>query len=238
VVSKTFAVRLNRLFETVYPPSRGPHTSAELVAALEAQGIHTSVSEITLLRAGGGRYPSEAMIAGTAAFFRVSPAYFTDEWYFDSMSRGPLRAVNRVHSLPFREKKRLVSDTFTTRLARLFDSVYPPGRGPHTSAELLTALDAQGIHISAPYLSQLRRGTRANPSEAMIEGIAAFFRVSPAYFTDEWYFRMIDKELAVFAAMRDNDVRRVADRVAGLSAAAVDQVAARVEELRRAENLD
>ena len=33
-MSKTFAARLNRLFETVYPPGRGPHTSAEVIAAL------------------------------------------------------------------------------------------------------------------------------------------------------------------------------------------------------------
>ena len=25
-MSKTFAARLNRLFDTVYPPGRGPHT--------------------------------------------------------------------------------------------------------------------------------------------------------------------------------------------------------------------
>ena len=33
-MSKTFAARLNRLFDTVYPPGRGPHTSAEVIAAL------------------------------------------------------------------------------------------------------------------------------------------------------------------------------------------------------------
>ena len=35
-MSKTFAARLNRLFDTVYPPGRGPHTSAEVIAALNA----------------------------------------------------------------------------------------------------------------------------------------------------------------------------------------------------------
>ena len=38
-MSATFAARLNRLFDTVYPPGRGPHTSAEVIAALKAEGI-------------------------------------------------------------------------------------------------------------------------------------------------------------------------------------------------------
>ena len=35
-MSTTFAARLNRLFDVVYPPGRGPHTSAEVIAALKA----------------------------------------------------------------------------------------------------------------------------------------------------------------------------------------------------------
>ena len=34
-MSTTFAARLNRLFDTVYPPGRGQHTSAEVIAALK-----------------------------------------------------------------------------------------------------------------------------------------------------------------------------------------------------------
>lgn len=130
-----------------------------------------------------------------------------------------------------------MSQTFAERLNRLFDTVYPPHRGPHTSAELISALKTQGARISAPYLSQLRSGARTNPSRDTIERIAAFFRVSPAYFTDDWYFEIVDNELAVLAAMRDQAVRRIANRVVGLSATAIDELAARVEELRRAEDL-
>lgn len=130
-----------------------------------------------------------------------------------------------------------MTETFANRLNRLFDTLYPPNRGPHTSAELISALKAQGVRISAPYLSQLRSGMRANPSKETIDSIAAFFRVSPAYFTDDWYFEIIDRELTVLAAMRDRAVRRIAKQVVGLSNAAVDELAQRVEELRRAEDL-
>ena len=136
-------------------------------------------------------------------------------------------------------KGELVAKTpFADRLNRLFETVYPPGRGPHSSAELVAALRFQGIRISAPYLSQLRNGKRAHPSPETIEAIATFFRVSPDYFTDEWYFRAVDEELSLLAAMRDRGVRRVAERVVGLSPVALGEIAARVEELRQKEHLD
>ena len=75
-----------------------------------------------------------------------------------------------------------MSKTFAARLNRLFDTVYPPGRGPHTSAEVIAALKAEGITMSAPYLSQLRSGNRTNPSSATMAALANFFRIKPAYF--------------------------------------------------------
>ena len=57
-----------------------------------------------------------------------------------------------------------MSETFAVRLNRLFETVFPPSRGPHSSAELIAALNAQGIRTSAPYIAQLRAGVRANPS--------------------------------------------------------------------------
>ena len=39
-MSMTFSARLNRLFDTVYPPGRGPHTSAEVIAQKLQQAHH------------------------------------------------------------------------------------------------------------------------------------------------------------------------------------------------------
>ncbi|KJX75901.1 helix-turn-helix domain-containing protein [Mycobacterium lepromatosis] len=131
-----------------------------------------------------------------------------------------------------------MSTTFAARLNRLFDTVYPPGRGPHTSAEVIAALRAEGITMSAPYLSQLRSGNRTNPSSATMSALANFFRVKPAYFTDDEYYEKIDQELAWLATMRDEGVRRIAMRTVGLSAQAQQNIVDRVDELRRAEHLD
>ena len=54
-MSKTFAARLNRLFDTVYPPGRGPHTSAEVIAALKAEGVDVSARGYRVYRAKPGR---------------------------------------------------------------------------------------------------------------------------------------------------------------------------------------
>jgi transcriptional regulator with XRE-family HTH domain len=113
-----------------------------------------------------------------------------------------------------------MSTTFAARLNRLFDTVYPPGRGPHTSAEVIAALKAEGITMSAPYLSQLRSGNRTNPSTATMAALAK-----------------LDRELSWLATMRDDGVRRIALGAAELSAEGRQDIVERVNELRRKQHL-
>ena len=131
-----------------------------------------------------------------------------------------------------------MSTTFSARLNRLFDTVYPPGRGPHTSAEVIAALKSEGITMSAPYLSQLRSGNRTNPSSATMAALANFFRIRPAFFTDDEYYEKLDKELSWLLVIRDEGVRRIALRVSGLSHEAQQDIVHRADELRRKEHLD
>ena len=131
-----------------------------------------------------------------------------------------------------------MSTTFTARLNRLFDTVYPPGRGPHTSAEVIAALRSEGITMSAPYLSQLRSGNRTNPSSETMKALANFFRIKPAYFTDDEYYEKLDQELTWLANMLDEGVRRIAARTVGLSVEAQDRITQAVDEYRRQEGLD
>src|ERR1700730_1183784 len=131
-----------------------------------------------------------------------------------------------------------MSTTFAARLNRLFDTVYPPGRGPHTSAEVIAALKSEGITMSAPSLSQLRSGNRTTPSAATMAALANFFRIKPAYFTDDEYYEKLDKELTWLANMRDEGVRRIAARTVGVCAEAQQDIFQKVDELRRREHLD
>ena len=131
-----------------------------------------------------------------------------------------------------------MSTTFSARLNRLFDTVYPPGRGPHTSAEVIAALELEGVTMSAPYLSQLRSGNRTNPSSTTMAALANFFRIKPEYFTDDEYYEKLDRELTFLAGMRDDGVRRIAARTVGLSPEAQRDIEQKVDELRRREQLD
>jgi transcriptional regulator with XRE-family HTH domain len=131
-----------------------------------------------------------------------------------------------------------MSTTFAARLNRLFDTVYPPGRGPHTSAEVIAALKSEGITMSAPYLSQLRSGNRTNPSAATMAALANFFRIKPAYFTDDEYYEKLDSELTWLSSMREDGVRSIALAAVELSPESKQELLARVDELRRAERLE
>jgi transcriptional regulator with XRE-family HTH domain len=147
--------------------------------------------------------------------------------YFEAV----LRSTNLVEVIS-------MSTTFSARLNRLFDSVYPPGRGPHTSAEVIAALKSEGVTMSAPYLSQLRSGNRTNPSSTTMAALANFFRIKPAYFTDDEYYEKLEKELSWLLVMRDEGVRRIAMGASELSQEAREDVVHRVDELRRKEHLD
>ena len=126
-----------------------------------------------------------------------------------------------------------IPDGLTSVWAQYTIRLEPGRRDPFAAA-----LKAEGITMSAPYLSQLRSGNRTNPSAATMAALANFFRIKPAYFTDDDYYEKLDKELSWLADMRDDGVRRIAARTLGLSSQAQDDVAARVEELRRKEHLD
>lgn len=126
-----------------------------------------------------------------------------------------------------------VPTTFAARLNLLFEAVVPPGGREYFSAEVVDRVRASGATMSAPYLSQLRNGVRTWPSAQTIDAVASFFGVSPAYFTDEEHFRLVADELRLNVAAREPMTRRIVERVAGLSEAALDDVLAYTDVLER-----
>ncbi len=107
---------------------------------------------------------------------------------------------------------------FAERLNYLFESIRPLGRGPFLNAEVVDAVRSMGVRMSAPYMSQLRRGERTNPSLRTINAIAAFFRIMPEYFTDEQRYTELHALIgAMSAVQREDDVREMTLRFAQLS---------------------
>lgn len=126
---------------------------------------------------------------------------------------------------------------FATRLNRLFDTVHPPGRQPHTNAEVAAALTAAGHPIAKPYLSQLRSGRRTNPSDEMVMALAKFFKVKPDYFFNENYADRIDHDYELLASLQGYGLRRLSSRAFDLSEESADLLTAMAEKLRASEGL-
>lgn len=126
---------------------------------------------------------------------------------------------------------------FADRLNRLFETVHPPGRKPHTNSEVADAVTAAGHKLSKPYLSQLRNGHRTNPSHETVTALARFFRVRPDYFYDDIYAAKIDHDLELLAQLRGASLRRLSSRAFDLSVESQEMLTAMAEKLRRGEGL-
>jgi transcriptional regulator with XRE-family HTH domain len=131
------------------------------------------------------------------------------------------------------------SSVLAHRLEHLFRTVHPKDRGPYTLREVAEGInEAAGEQvISKAYLSQLRNGTRTRVGHDKLVGIAKFFGVDVAYFTDEEVAERTDDQLEVAAAMRDQDVRNLALRAAGLSPRTLKSILDMVENARQIEGL-
>ncbi|MGM1059968.1 XRE family transcriptional regulator [Saccharothrix sp. Mg75] len=124
---------------------------------------------------------------------------------------------------------------FARRLDRLFRAVHPAGR-EHTYEEVAAAIRADGVTISHTYVWQLRKGLRDNPTKRHMEGLAKFFGVPTSYFLDE-DTSDVDAQLELLVALRDNSVRAVALRAAGLSEVSLRAIMGMVEHARSIEGL-
>lgn len=129
------------------------------------------------------------------------------------------------------------------RLERLFATAHPPWRGPYSTKEAAAAInEAAGTQvISYNYLYQLRRGTKTEPGHSRLAAIARFFGVPVSYFTDDEddAVRAVEQleAQAITAALRDQGVRDVAFRAAGLSPASLAAVLSVIDNARRLEGL-
>jgi transcriptional regulator with XRE-family HTH domain len=72
------ADRLNRLFETVQPPGRGPYSNEEVARAIRAEGSDISRAYLSYLRNGDRDNPTLQHLEALARFFGVPTAYFFD----------------------------------------------------------------------------------------------------------------------------------------------------------------
>ncbi|MCV7320457.1 PAS domain-containing protein [Mycolicibacterium confluentis] len=123
-----------------------------------------------------------------------------------------------------------IGGSFADRLNRLFAAIRAPGNGAYTNSEVLRALAEKGVHVSAPYMSQLRSGVRRRPSEQAVIALAEFFGVRPVYFDDAYdredlqYLVRLDADLRWLQLAHDPQVRRIVTMILELPPDGQDEI--------------
>lgn len=115
------------------------------------------------------------------------------------------------------ESENMDRGVIAERLEELFARVTPLGR-PYSLREAADAINAKAGRtvMSHQYLAQIRDGTRRKPSLEVLEALARFFGVKPAYFLDDEVAERTAEELRAIGLLRDAGVRSVAFRAAGV----------------------
>lgn len=124
------------------------------------------------------------------------------------------------------------------RLDELFTLSRPQGRqwtNSEVAAEIRKA--DPDIKVSGAYLSALRSGARKNPSRVLLEALAGFFGVSPAYFFDSAHADRVNQQLAALDEIRQAGVRSIALRAIGLPAESLSAMAAVLDQMRKLQGL-
>ncbi|MGB6161501.1 MAG: XRE family transcriptional regulator [Pseudonocardiaceae bacterium] len=111
---RTLAEKINRLFETIHPPDRGPWSNQEVEcwlterAAVDGDGLTISANHLLLLRKGQRDNPTTRNVQAMAKFFKIDPGYFlrdgtdTERTYSDLELLGAIRDNEQVKSIALR----------------------------------------------------------------------------------------------------------------------------------------
>ena len=128
---------------------------------------------------------------------------------------------------------------FAERLDHLFRTVHPKDRGPYTPADVAEAINTEAGErvVSGTYLWLLRTGQRDNPTVKHLIAIARFFGVPPTYFFPDDTAEQDAVPAEVVAALRDDKVRDMALRAAGLSDRSLTAITDMINSARALEGL-
>ncbi|MGH3723152.1 MAG: XRE family transcriptional regulator [Mycobacterium sp.] len=128
-------------------------------------------------------------------------------------------------------------ETLAAKLTKLYEVMSPAGEPPSDMAVADGIFEKTAVQMSAPYLCLLRTGKRTNPTVQNLQAIAEYFGVPASYLIDTGADAVIESELRLVKAMRDNGIRDIATRLSGLTPESIGNLAGIVDRLRELENL-
>ncbi|MGW4847433.1 helix-turn-helix domain-containing protein [Nocardia brasiliensis] len=129
-------------------------------------------------------------------------------------------APERYEPTPNRESP----DEFAAKLNALIDRWQEQHSRTLSNEQLRRELDRRGCRISSPYLSQLRRGIRTEPSTKVIATLATFFEVEDDYFTEGPELGSSQWNEALAAKLSDTALRRLVRASAALSSESIKRL--------------
>jgi transcriptional regulator with XRE-family HTH domain len=124
------------------------------------------------------------------------------------------------------------------KLKKLLATLRKPSDPPLSYAAAAEAItEKTGVPISSGYFWGLCTGVKTNPTILHLRAIADYFGVSPSYLINPGIDPDIDAQLNALQALRDSGVVDLAMRAHGLTAQALNNLAAMIDHARHLEQL-
>jgi ESX-1-secreted protein regulator len=132
------------------------------------------------------------------------------------------------------EDPKVRDGTLARRLDWLFRNIHPPGKREPSYQEVADGIEAAiGQKVTRQYVQQLRMGVADNPSMRILQGLAAFFGVNPAFFFSDEEAERTDDAVAALLELLDAGALNLAARLLpGLPADSLEVIRQVAEHLR------
>ena len=207
---RSFADKLNQLFETVRRDDGSAYSLNDVASAVNAEGrTKLSASYLSELRTGRKDNPNVWVADALARFFGQPLEYFVDD---------DLAPTARTRGKPpHRAAVEADLSTFAGRLAVLVAATQPAGGRAPDSRQLARALTSEGTKVTASELDAVRTGTR-KPDASLVGALAEHFGAPEAFLLNQEVAESLAGDLRLLRAMRDQGLRRLAFRANRLSA--------------------
>lgn len=138
---------------------------------------------------------------------------------------------------------RLASESDGSRgdVARKLNLLLETKVNPETGEAYTNAELGRATGLSASLITQLKQGTKDNPTKNTLERLAEHFGVKPSFFFQEMSPEHEDRVIAglkMLDAVEASGLHALAARANGLSADSLRMIATVIETARKAEGLD
>lgn len=123
--------------------------------------------------------------------------------------------------------------SFAEKLGALLGMLSDDDGAPISGNQFLSDFNARSpVSMSRGYLSELLNGTVANPRLDLVEALAEYFQINPAYFVSSESDDVNIARVRLLGTMRKAGIVRLGARAEGLPAEALERISEVIESER------